>query len=100
MNIRNHNWNCHHYLIIKNQDVGHCLKNLRKKIEEAATHQKQLSGLGEKIQNFCRKSIKEISVEDWSDREKEETLIEIFENVVHHYQGKHDRTYQSGKRKR
>lgn len=56
--------------IIIQQDIGHCLKNMRKKINEKAKVVKQLSGLGEKIQNFIRNKIAEVRWERKNEYKK------------------------------
>lgn len=88
-----------HNLLPKTTDVGHCLKNLRKKIEEAAKIHKELGTLGEKITKFIRRTIKTVSHERCEEKEKAEMLAAITRNIYFHYTNHHDRIFESGVKK-
>jgi len=72
------------------------LKNLRKQLEEAARSHSELKYLGEKVQGFLRKKIKDVSEMKANDQEKKDTLTEVIENVYFHYIDNHSREYTKG----
>jgi len=65
-------------------------------VDEASKIHRQLGSLGEKIQNFFRKVIREVAQRDWEDAEKALYLQEIFVNTAYHYSGCHDRVFMTG----
>ena len=80
-------------------DVGHCLKNLRKRIDEKAKDQKQLAGLGEKLANFFRAEVKRTaSTEGWSEEDKAQHLTQVFQNAAAHYSGDHKQKFTAGRK--